>query len=241
MSFVLNTPEFTGPIEALLQLIEKRKLPINDISLSLVTDEYMRYINTISSDTRIANRIHFIYVASTLALIKSKSLLPKLDLSSEEESDIEELKKRLERYRFFQKRGQELKEYIGKNPSFYLAQERKQQKGFYPHESMTPQVLSESLNAIYRSIPKVESKKQEGYIKIAVHIEELMDSLIDRVKNMQKIDFNSFLGAKQEGYQHTKERKVVAVVSFLALLEVVRNHGMNVQQDQLFSNIELYQ
>lgn len=71
MTFELTTAEFSGPIEALLSLIEKRKLPISDISLSQVTDEYMRFIQNLDKSESIPNRIHFIYVASTLALIKS--------------------------------------------------------------------------------------------------------------------------------------------------------------------------
>ena len=85
---------FEGPFDLLLDLIEKRKLHINDISLSKVTDDYISHVKSIQHFP-IALSANFILIASTLLLIKSKSLLPALQLTEEEQMSIEDLENRL--------------------------------------------------------------------------------------------------------------------------------------------------
>ena len=79
-TFSIPTASFEGPLELLVELIEKRKLLVNDVSLALVTDEYMKYVREFEEHP-IGETAQFVLVASTLLLIKSKSLLPILDLS----------------------------------------------------------------------------------------------------------------------------------------------------------------
>src|SRR3989344_9116880 len=92
--FHVKTEVFEGPLDLLLSLIEKHKLHINDVSLSKVTDDYISYVNA-QVDFPMGQAADFILVASTLVLIKSKSLLPTLDLSKEEQGDIADLERRL--------------------------------------------------------------------------------------------------------------------------------------------------
>src|SRR4051794_29176459 len=94
---VVKTPVYEGPLDLLLELIEKRKLLINDISLAAVTDEYIAKINSLS-ELPVGETADFIALAATLLLIKSRSLLPTLALSGEEERDIKELEYRLAVY-----------------------------------------------------------------------------------------------------------------------------------------------
>jgi segregation and condensation protein A len=238
MKFELSTSEFTGPIEALLVLIEKRKLPINDISLAGVTDEYLRSVSTITGDESIAHRIHFVYVASTLALIKSKSLLPQLDLTNDEEADIDVLKRRLVLYQHYQEISVDVKKQFSPIKQFVFPKERKKEIRFNPHDGITLSSLSESLFSVLKEVPEPIETKKEAHIKIAVHIEEIMDSIVERISSSSAaITFNDFLSEGYKEHQLPKEQKVYAVVSFLALLEVVRNHGIGVQQDEVFSDI----
>jgi len=88
MSFTIKTESFEGPLDLLLDLIEKRKLYISDISLAKVTDDFIEHIKNIGG-IEIGESAHFILVASTLLLIKSKSLLPELALTEEEQFDDE--------------------------------------------------------------------------------------------------------------------------------------------------------
>jgi segregation and condensation protein A len=80
--FSFKTEVFEGPLSLLIELIEKRKLLINDISLAAVTDEYMRRVAEMERSP-LRETAEFIVLASTLLLIKSKSLLPILSLTEE--------------------------------------------------------------------------------------------------------------------------------------------------------------
>ena len=81
--FAIKTETFEGPLDLLLHLIEKRQFFINDIALAKVTDDFIAYIQE-RKDMPMGEVAQFIVVASTLLLIKSKSLLPVLDLTEEE-------------------------------------------------------------------------------------------------------------------------------------------------------------
>lgn len=78
--FKIKTEVFEGPLDLLLSLVEKRKLFISDISLASVTDEYINHINKLP-EYSMDDRTQFILIASTLLLIKAKSLLPNLPLT----------------------------------------------------------------------------------------------------------------------------------------------------------------
>ena len=87
MPFTVKTKDFEGPLDLLLDLIEKRKFFINDLSLAKVTDDFIAHIQQFEN-LPMGESAHFILVASTLLLIKSRSLLPQLNLTEEEQTDL---------------------------------------------------------------------------------------------------------------------------------------------------------
>src|ERR1035437_249368 len=120
-AFKIKTTSFEGPFGLLLTLVEKRKLFINDVSLAQVTEDYLNYMNKLgglSSSFLPAEISSFILVASTLLLIKSKSLLPSLDLTKEEEGDIRSLEERLRLYELFTRLSGNIKNNFGKKIIF---------------------------------------------------------------------------------------------------------------------------
>ncbi len=112
-AFSIKTETFEGPMELLIELVEKRKLLINDISLAAVTDEYMQTVSSMQ-ELSLPNTSQFITLAATLLLIKSKSLLPILDLTSEEEASIDDLEERLKRYQLYRDASLDLQSRFGK-------------------------------------------------------------------------------------------------------------------------------
>src|ERR1700741_5234695 len=97
-TFSLQTDKFQGPIELLLELIESRKMHISDVSLREVAEAFLSHIESFP-ELPVADTANFVYVASILLLIKSKSLLPNLELTREEEGSIDELEKRLKLFK----------------------------------------------------------------------------------------------------------------------------------------------
>ena len=88
--FKIKTEIFEGPLDLLLSLIEKRKLLINEVSLSKVTDDFISYLQNREAYS-IKDASEFLVIASTLLLIKSRSLIPSLNLSEEEKEDMMDL------------------------------------------------------------------------------------------------------------------------------------------------------
>ena len=112
-SFSVKTSVFEGPLDLLLELINKRKLFVSDVSLARVTDDFICYIEQYESAGRripIAESAEFIMVASTLMLVKSRSLLPGLRLTEEEEESISDLEQRLALYAYMKELSLELKQ-----------------------------------------------------------------------------------------------------------------------------------
>ena len=115
--FKIKREAFEGPLDLLLELVERKKLHINDISLASVTEEYLRHIEKIPA-VQIADRAEFIVIAATLLLIKSRSLLPNLDLTEEEEGSIADLERRLKMLAIIREGSVEVARQFGKKMIF---------------------------------------------------------------------------------------------------------------------------
>ena len=237
-SFTITIEDFSGPIDALLQIIEKRKMPINEISLAEITDSYIDFVGKLD-DYSFSNKTHFIFIASILTLIKSKSLLPTLDLTQEEKGDITELKRRIALLKEFQKGSNTLNHLYQLRPQFYYAKPSKRYISFKPDVSIEKQNLVQTMNELLCELPEQKNIKKEASITLTIHIEEMMNSLKNRITDTLKINFNDFIGTYVTQGQHPKETKVYKVVGFLAMLELVKNKVLDVMQKKNFSSIEI--
>lgn len=224
--YTVKTAGFEGPFGLLLDLIEKRKLFINDLSLAQVTEDYIYNMNKLGKDHP-GEISSFILVASTLLLIKSKSLLPNLDLTSEEEGDIKNLEERLRLYEIFSKLGGNIKNNFGRKIIFPPLEKKNHNIVFLPDERITKESMmafaENALGAMPKKVflPEVEVRK-------VISIEEMIDNLTERIKNSMKMSFKDMHG---HGGARTKEERVVVIVGFLAMLELVRQGIMDAVQE----------
>ncbi len=226
--YTLKIAGFEGPFGLLLNLIEKRKLHINDVSLAQVTEDYLSYMNKLGGlhPGEIAN---FILVASTLLLIKSKSLLPNLDLTSEEEGDIKSLEERLRLYELFMKLSVNVKSNFGKNIIFApLPRKTTGMLVFLPDERITKDSMMVFANTVIGAIPKKVFLPKVD-VKPVISIEEMIDKLTARIQTSLKLNFKDLHGTG--GKSTTREEKVVVIVGFLAMLEMVRQGIINATQE----------
>src|SRR3989344_7594620 len=143
--FTVKTPHFEGPLELLLDLIERRKLFINDISLAAVTDDYLAYLEgRKEAGAPLSEIAHFILIASTLLLIKSKSLLPSLSLTEEETESMEDLERRLRLYRRVKELAGEVGERWGKNILWARSATRPVEIVFAPPPTLSSATLADA-------------------------------------------------------------------------------------------------
>lgn len=234
MDYTVKTEVFEGPLELLLQLIEKRKLFINDISLAAVTDDYIERINR-EGILALTDAAQFVYVASTLLLIKSKSLLPTLDLTEEEEGDIKNLEHRLKLYRHFKELSLVVEETYGKQVLYGPEVAHGAVTVFAPGKDLALQGITDAIVQVLTALPQLESLP-EAVVQTVLTLEEMIDRLSLRITKTLSLSFKEFSSTTGRG---DKEERVHVIVSFLALLELVKRGIIGVKQDVHFDDITI--
>ncbi|MBU3668555.1 MAG: segregation/condensation protein A [Candidatus Taylorbacteria bacterium] len=233
-TFTIKTEVFEGPLDLLLTLIEKRKLFINDISLSKVTDEYVQYVQRLG-EYSLSDRTQFIYIASTLLLIKAKSLLPTLSLTEEEKTDIADLERRLKELEIMRKASLELQKLFGEKIIYPRGDFKIDVKVFAPSRDTTLEHITESIGRVLNALPKKQTEPKVK-VKKTISIEEMMVRLTDRIKNAVRMSFREFSGGKN---LLDKGERVHVIVSFLAMLELVKQGTIEAHQEGLFDEIHM--
>jgi segregation and condensation protein A len=233
-SYSVKTRVFEGPLDTLLALIEKRKLFISDISLAQVADDYIAYIRSLEQFP-IADSAHFLLIASTLVLIKSKSLLPNLSLTDDEQHDIEDLEARLKEYQKYKALSRHLKERFGIHAEYLRLPSKEKPIIFEPDSQTSVGKIHEVIKAVISAIPKKEFVPKAVVQKV-ISLEEMIENLTHRITAGMRMSFKDFSG---HGRQMSQEKKVEVIVSFLAMLELVKQGIISVRQDKDFHDIEM--
>ncbi|OHA59289.1 MAG: hypothetical protein A2370_01940 [Candidatus Vogelbacteria bacterium RIFOXYB1_FULL_42_16] len=228
--FQVKIGDFEGPLPLLLALIEKHKLHISQVSLAQVADDYVELLQRDHSRP-IAEMANFILVASTLMLIKSLSLLPGLTLTPEESASVDELERQLKHYQKIKELVPELKARFGQEIIFEREVSREHQPVFTPSEEIKSAGLLSAIRNIIANLPKVE-KLPATIIKKVISLEEVMTDLASRISRSIKMRFSDYVGEK-------KHEKVNVIVSFLGMLELVKQGSIDVRQETHFDDIDI--
>lgn len=231
-AFKVKTATFEGPLELLLELVERRKLHISDVSLAAVADDYIKHIEALDAFP-MGDAAQFVVVASTLLLIKSKALLPAFELSSEEQADIHELERRLELYRRVRKLSRHVRERFGESVLYPRQDAGNITPVFAPDPTLSLQTLHDIARALIEHFPKVEQLTNVVVDKI-ISLEEMIERLTERITSSVKMNFKSF-ASSGDG----REEKVHIIVSFLAMLELVKRGIIAARQEGHFDEIEM--
>lgn len=218
-NFHITTDAYQGPFELVLDLIAARKLLVNDLALASITEDFIAHIRA-QETFPVEETANFIQIAATLLLIKSKSLIPDLALTEEEHADVDDLKQRLEAYEKVREATRELARLFGKS-LMLQAGERAPEVLFAPSRDLSGTALAEALARVLAAREAVEALPEKR-VKPVISIEEVMDSLAKRVQSAMTLSFRDFTGNAKE--------KVEIVVSFLALLELVKQGAVTADQ-----------
>lgn len=230
MEYALKMEQYEGPLEKLLELIEERKLAVNEISLAAVTDDFLKYLEQLPSVAP-ALLADFLTIASRLVLIKSKSLLPELPLTEEEEHDIKDLEHRLELYR-------QLKAAEKHVAALWRSGHRAASRPYLFHASSLPPVfhpghgldqasLAAAFAQVYAAIQKITLETETIYETI-VSLEEKMQEVIARMEHIRESSLH--------GLSASRGRAEIVTV-FLAILHLAREGRVALVQAEQFSDI----
>lgn len=229
---------FEGPLDILLSLIEQRKLFVNEISLAEVTNDYIAYVKSLGETATSINDIsYFVLIAATLILIKSKSLLPNLALTEDETEKIVDLETRLRLYQTIKNASIDVKNNFGLKIIFSPCDRIWSEPLFAPDSLITISNVLKSVEDVLAQVPKKEIKLPEIEIKKIINIDQIINSLTDRIQTAMNISFKEF--SQSHGAGDKEEAKVHVIVSFLAMLELVREGLIDVIQSASFGDIEM--
>lgn len=230
MPFAITDEKFSGPLDFLLQEIEKEKLSINEIAIARITDGFLNYIKSLPSHMH-HEIAEFLVVASQLLLIKSRSLLPSLEITEEEHASIEELENRLKVLQKIREVMEELKKLFGKKNTLY---ERESFVGreiiFYPPPQLTADNLAEAFQEVLAAIPKSRELPKDEIKKI-ISLEEKIAELQQRMANHAMRLFSDMVRGTTD--------KAEIIVSFLAILELARKRIIDLEQSARFGDISI--
>lgn len=233
--------KFEGPLDLLLHLIEKNKIDIFDIPIALITNQYLDYIKTLEeADMDISS--DFIVMASTLLEIKSKMLLPLVkDDNGEEIDPRQDLVERLLEYKKYKNLGYELSDFEDEAPEYMLKKPTIPQdvRSYIPNIDYDELLKGIDVNRLNEVFTEVLRRKRDsidtmraGFGKLEKEKVPLKDTIISVVKyaNLnKKFSFRKML-EKQNDRTHV-------IVSFLAVLELMKVGRLKVIQESNFADI----
>ncbi len=224
MAFVVESSGFSGPLGLLLELLDKRELQIRDVSLVKIADDYLAYIS--ATDVPTEELADFLLVASRLIYLKSRELLPFLR-TSEDDEKVGELEDQLRLYRLFVDAAGRLEE--------------RYESAFHAFAATTPRWKKVESTELLFSPGKMisQSALHDSFINLLKRLEpffalsetslERIKSVEERLEEMQEAIAGRGTMAFKDIVKNAK-RKADVVVSFLALLELVRRQVVRVSQ-----------
>jgi segregation and condensation protein A len=228
MSFEVSLEQFDGPLHLLLDLIESQELPVTDVSLSLVTEAYLNHVN--STEVPPAELADFLVVATKLLLIKSRAILPIPE--EDEKEDPSTLALQLRLYKEFVEASRKLEAmWDGPERSFARSQaDIVKAEGFTLSPGLDTSVLQ---NAFRRLMAQLEPffRIQQAAMERVVSVKERLHEIHDAILARSQMTFKQVIGKGTS--------KVDVVVSFLALLELVKQRIVNTVQSDSFQDIQI--
>lgn len=229
VAYKVKLEKFEGPLDLLLDLIEKEKMDITHVSLSKVTDDYLKYLEN-AEEISLALLADFLHVAAQLILIKSQNLLPEISFGTEEEVSAAELQARLLEYKKYKDLSLKIQELYGKNISFEQKFSLQKIDAFYPGKTLNFKNIELVLTDLLGRFEKLVVLEKKT-IKKAVSIKEKIVYIKSLILKQAKFKFHDLI--------KNKKSKTETIVSFLALLELNKQHFLYVQQDKIFGDISI--
>ena len=231
MQYQVKLDKFSGPLEKLLEMIEERRLEVTLVSLAQVTGDFLEYLKTLDEDAKHPSVLaDFVVVASKLLLIKSKAILPSLELTEEEETDIKDLEQRLKIYKEFKTASELMKKtWDSRRPVYGRELFSNLPVVFYPSKNLTIRNLQERLSDLLHELAALIPEKQPVK-KIVMTLEHKVKELLNRLKEQAQ---HSFKNLSQD------KPKLEIIMLFLAVLHLLRERLISADQSDQFSDISI--
>jgi segregation and condensation protein A len=226
MDVELRLDKFSGPLDLLLTLIQEEKLDIAEISLANVTEQFLRYLDTLE-ERRAEELADFLVIGSRLLLLKSRMLLPQF--SPPEEEDGPSLADQLRLYKQFAEAAKRLnRRWMKGERAVFRAEPPRKPEGFVPPVNVALSTLHERMvQLVARLTPP--TPLPETRMDKAISMKEKLDEIRRMLARAKSASFHDLL-------RDAKNRTEI-IVSFLAVLELVKQKLAAVRQEDEFGDI----
>lgn len=225
--------QFEGPLDLLLSLIEEQKLNITDIALAEVTEQFLSYVKELEQiePTALAD---YLNIAAKLLVIKSKAILPSLEVAEDEELEPEEdLTSKLILYKKFKEVARYIKQIDSQGQQgFIRTAVFSQRVNFFPDPKVTAESLHESILKVLQQLKELDNLPK-ARVKEAVSIQEKISHLRNRLASRIETSLSELLAEAKN--------KDEVIVTFLALLELIKQRIFSVEQELLFTDVKIKQ
>lgn len=240
MGIDIKVNAFEGPLDLLLHLIEKNKVDIYDIPISEITSQYLDYIRSMEEED-LDVMSDFLVMAATLLKIKAKMLLSVKEEEEEEGDPREELVRRLIEYKIYKYASLQLKEReMMAEKSFFRSPDIPPQVLAYREEIDPVQMLSEvTLQRISEVFQFVMRKRQDKLDPIRGEFGEIKQEEIKLEDKITEV-YNYIIQYKEVNFYdllNEQETKEAVIVTFLAVLELMKTGKIYVQQENIEDDI----
>ncbi len=223
--------KFEGPLDLLLHLLDKSQIAIEDIFVSDITEQYLEYIQSLP-EINMESASEFLATAAMLLEIKSRSLLPKPPKPSEDEEDPEQvLIRRLKEYKQIKENAEILRVREGQVEGMYF--KMPEEMCFNERFEIEDVSLDALMKALDDVIARINNKKNIPAVREirrdVFTIKDKMSYIKQRLNIRKSVRFD-------ELFAQDKTKSEV-VTTFLAMLELWKNHYLKITQNELFADI----
>ncbi|MBU6447855.1 segregation/condensation protein A [Patescibacteria group bacterium] len=226
----VQVKEFNGPLDLLLQLIEQQEMDITQIALAAVTEQFLQHIKTLEvlDPTQLAD---YLSVAAKLLVIKSKAILPTLELDKEDEEIAIDLEKRLLLYKQFKEAAKYLHTLDNRRKQSFTRDVTFEERiNFYPDPEVSADMLHQIILGILKQLEEINNLPK-ATVKEAISIQDKISALQNTLSEKIETKLSDLLA--------TAKDKTEVIVTFLALLEMIKQRILSVEQEQIFSEITI--
>ncbi|MBU0646329.1 segregation/condensation protein A [Patescibacteria group bacterium] len=225
--FAIKQERFSGPLHLLLELIQKQELPITEISLAQVTEEFLAYVE--KQDVPPEELADFLIIATRLLYIKSKAILP---LPQEEDEEVSLLADQLKMYQEFVAATKHLEELYAA-PTYLFAREKAEAQPsteFAPPENAGTLELHDAFRRLLKRLEPFFLLQQESMRRV-ISVQQRINQIHQVIQQRANLAFSDLIKGSKS--------KIEVVVSFLALLELVKSRLVKAVQKDGFSDIQI--
>lgn len=230
----IQTPVFEGPLDLLLELIERADLDITSLALAQVTDQYLAYLQDLT-DRDPSEVSAFLVIASRLLQIKSAALLPRPSIDAppaEEEDPGEALARQLIVYKRFKELSQMLESYDlrGQRTWLRVAPPEIKVEPKLDLSDLTLEDLRQTARRIFMTQPDLPALSRV-VTRSRVTIREKIVAIIGTIRRIGRTSFSALLRFRGD--------RLELIVTFLAMLELVKRRAVTAEQPDLFGDIQI--